>query len=189
MGLIYTLLFSEIVVNSVRLTQLEGQMLANILITYELVMEQNVVIHWACDLQGTFCCGLINLFSKKSLGPSKFYILIIHAGNYKISDTCTSSCRQFSDTRFLARTTDCLNALTDVESFLPSHLSRSFAKPPRAVQMVSECIVVMRGYKEVSWKQAKGMMSEANFLKSLTDMDVDGITSPQVLHILKIDDP
>lgn len=59
-------------------------------------------------------------------------------------------------------------------------LPRSFAKPPRAVQMVSECIVVMRGYKEVSWKQAKGMMSEANFLKSLTDMDVDGITSAQV---------
>lgn len=63
---------------------------------------------------------------------------------------------------------------------LPFSLPRSFAKPPRAVQMVSECIVVMRGYKEVSWKQAKGMMSEANFLKSLTDMDVDGITSAQV---------
>ena len=44
---IYTLLLSEIVVNSVRLTQLEGQMLANILITYELVMEQNVVIQLA----------------------------------------------------------------------------------------------------------------------------------------------
>ena len=60
---------------------------------------------------------------------------------------------------------------------------RSFAKPPRAVQMVSECIVVMRGYKEVSWKQAKGMMSEANFLKSLTEMDVDGITTAQVLCV------
>ena len=40
--------------------------------------------------------------------------------------------------------------------------------------------MVMRGYKEVSWKQAKAMMSEANFLKSLTEMDVDGITSTQV---------
>ena len=46
--------------------------------------------------------------------------------------------------------------------------------------MVSECIVVMRGYSEVSWKQAKAMMSEANFLKSLTEMDVDGITQSQV---------
>ncbi|XP_020901970.2 dynein heavy chain 10, axonemal, partial [Exaiptasia diaphana] len=57
---------------------------------------------------------------------------------------------------------------------------RSFAKPPRAVQMVSECIVILRGYKEVSWKSAKGMMSEGNFLKSLTEMDVDGITIGQV---------
>lgn len=59
-------------------------------------------------------------------------------------------------------------------------LFRSFAKPPRAVQMVSECIVILRGYKEISWKSAKGMMSEGNFLKSLTEMDVDGITIGQV---------
>lgn len=45
--------------------------------------------------------------------------------------------------------------------------------------------MVMRGYKEVSWKQAKGMMSEANFLKSLTEMDVDGITSTQVRNIFR----
>jgi dynein heavy chain len=48
--------------------------------------------------------------------------------------------------------------------------------------MVSECIVILRGYKEVSWKSAKAMMSEGNFLKSLTEMDVDGITSGQVCH-------
>ncbi|CAH3028713.1 unnamed protein product, partial [Porites evermanni] len=70
-------------------------------------------------------------------------------------------------------------ALQDLEKSDVTEI-RSFAKPPRAVQMVSECIVVMRGYKEVSWKQAKGMMSEANFLKSLTEMDVDGITTAQV---------
>lgn len=46
--------------------------------------------------------------------------------------------------------------------------------------MVSECIVILRGYKEVSWKSAKGMMSEGNFLKTLTEMDVDGITVGQV---------
>lgn len=57
---------------------------------------------------------------------------------------------------------------------------RSFAKPPKPVQTVCECIVVMRGIKEISWKSAKGMMSEANFLKSLTEMDVDGITAKQV---------
>ena len=57
---------------------------------------------------------------------------------------------------------------------------RSFAKPPKPVQTVCECIVVLKGIKEVSWKSAKGMMSEANFLKSLKEMDVDGITPKQV---------
>lgn len=57
--------------------------------------------------------------------------------------------------------------------------ARSFAKPPKAVQTVCECIVVMRGIREVSWKSAKGMMSEANFLKSLTEMDVDNINQKQ----------
>ena len=46
-------------------------------------------------------------------------------------------------------------------------LLRSFAKPPQAVQDISECIVVMRGYKDISWKTAKGMMAEGNFLKTL----------------------
>ena len=56
---------------------------------------------------------------------------------------------------------------------------RSFAKPPKAVQVVCECIVVLKGIKEVSWKSAKGMMTEANFLRSLKEMDVDNITMKQ----------
>ena len=60
---------------------------------------------------------------------------------------------------------------------------RSFAKPPPQVQTVCECIVIMRGYKEISWKTAKGMMADTNFLSSLQNLDVDGITQPQVcLH-------
>ncbi|KAJ8266677.1 hypothetical protein GJAV_G00133350 [Gymnothorax javanicus] len=57
---------------------------------------------------------------------------------------------------------------------------RSFAKPPKQVQAVCECILVMRGYKEISWKSAKGMMSEANFLRSLMEMDCDAINTSQV---------
>ncbi|KAL2092820.1 hypothetical protein ACEWY4_012618 [Coilia grayii] len=57
---------------------------------------------------------------------------------------------------------------------------RSFAKPPKQVQVVCECILVMRGYKEISWKSAKGMMSEANFLRSLMEMDCDAIAANQV---------
>uniref|UniRef100_A0A8C9TU55 Dynein axonemal heavy chain 10 n=1 Tax=Scleropages formosus TaxID=113540 RepID=A0A8C9TU55_SCLFO len=57
---------------------------------------------------------------------------------------------------------------------------RSFAKPPKQVQVVCECILVIRGYKEISWKAAKGMMSEANFLRTLMDMDCDTISGKQV---------
>uniref|UniRef100_H3BAL0 Dynein axonemal heavy chain 10 n=1 Tax=Latimeria chalumnae TaxID=7897 RepID=H3BAL0_LATCH len=57
---------------------------------------------------------------------------------------------------------------------------RSFAKPPKQVQMVCECILVMRGYKEISWKTAKGMMSDPNFLRSLMEMDCDAISTSQV---------
>ncbi|XP_059138610.1 dynein axonemal heavy chain 10-like [Physella acuta] len=56
---------------------------------------------------------------------------------------------------------------------------RSFAKPPPAVQTVCECIVVLKGVKEVSWKSAKGMMSDPSFLRQLKELDVDNITSRQ----------
>ncbi|XP_056113379.1 dynein axonemal heavy chain 10 [Rhinichthys klamathensis goyatoka] len=57
---------------------------------------------------------------------------------------------------------------------------RSFAKPPKQVQVVCECILVIRGHKEISWKSAKGMMSEGNFLRSLMEMDCDSINASQV---------
>uniref|UniRef100_A0A8C4TE89 Dynein axonemal heavy chain 10 n=1 Tax=Erpetoichthys calabaricus TaxID=27687 RepID=A0A8C4TE89_ERPCA len=57
---------------------------------------------------------------------------------------------------------------------------RSFAKPPKQVQVVCECVLVMRGYKDISWKSAKGMMSEANFLRTLMEMDCDAISINQV---------
>ncbi|KAM6052185.1 dynein axonemal heavy chain 10 [Chlamydotis macqueenii] len=60
---------------------------------------------------------------------------------------------------------------------------RSFAKPPKQVQGVLECVLIMRGYKELNWKTAKGMMSEANFLRSLMEIDFGGITQTQVKSI------
>ena len=60
-------------------------------------------------------------------------------------------------------------------------LLRSFAKPPKAVQTVCECVVILRGIREVSWKSAKAMMAEANFLGVLKKMDVDGITKKQTI--------
>lgn len=57
---------------------------------------------------------------------------------------------------------------------------RSFATPPEPVQTVCECVLILRGYKEISWKSAKGMMAEGNFLKSLQEMNCDAITWNQV---------
>ena len=59
-------------------------------------------------------------------------------------------------------------------------MCRSFAKPPKQVQTVCECIVILRGFKEVNWKTAKGMMADTNFLNTLQNMDVDGISQAQV---------
>lgn len=61
-------------------------------------------------------------------------------------------------------------------------LCRSFAKPPKQVQTVCECIVIMRGFKEVNWKTARGMMADTNFLNTLQHMDVDGISQAQVCN-------
>ncbi|XP_030593055.1 dynein heavy chain 10, axonemal isoform X2 [Archocentrus centrarchus] len=71
------------------------------------------------------------------------------------------------------------NALQDLGKAEVTEI-RSFAKPPKQVQVVCECILVLRGYKEISWQSAKGMMAEANFLRSLMEMDCDAITSNQV---------
>jgi dynein heavy chain len=71
------------------------------------------------------------------------------------------------------------NALQDLDKNDVTEI-RSFAKPPPAVQTVCECIVVMKGGKEVSWKAAKGMMADPGFLSSLLNMDVDAIKSKQV---------
>lgn len=65
----------------------------------------------------------------------------------------------------------------------PRPCPRSFAKPPRQVQTVCECILIIKGYRELNWKAAKGMMSDPNFLRSLMEMDFDAITQSQVKNV------
>lgn len=62
---------------------------------------------------------------------------------------------------------------------------RSFATPPKAVQVVCECVMALKGIKDSGWKAAKGMMAQQNFLGSLQDLDVDSIT--QAMHKRVID--
>ena len=70
-------------------------------------------------------------------------------------------------------------ALEDLEKSDITEI-RSFATPPEPVQTVCECVAIIKGIKEISWKSAKGMMSEGGFLKSLLEMNCDIITQKQV---------
>lgn len=47
------------------------------------------------------------------------------------------------------------------------------------MQIVSECVAMLRGVKDVSWKGAKGMMSDPGFVRSLQEMNCDQITWKQ----------
>ncbi|KAI8847268.1 dynein heavy chain and region D6 of dynein motor-domain-containing protein [Chytridium lagenaria] len=60
---------------------------------------------------------------------------------------------------------------------------RSFAKPPKEVQKVCECVCVIKGIKDVSWKSAKTMMSQTDFKSSLSLLDVDAISSAQIKSV------
>ena len=60
---------------------------------------------------------------------------------------------------------------------------RSFSTPPPAVQTVCECILMMKGSRDISWKAAKGMMSQGNFLSSLMTLDVDAIKLNQQKNV------
>lgn len=50
---------------------------------------------------------------------------------------------------------------------------------PDLVQ-VCECVVILRGLKDVSWLGAKSMMADPGFLKSLVEFDKDSLTDKQV---------
>ncbi|KAJ3349859.1 Dynein heavy chain 10, axonemal [Entophlyctis luteolus] len=84
---------------------------------------------------------------------------------------------------------DALPALEEAKNALNSLSSseiteiRSFAKPPKEVQKVCECICFIKGIKDVSWKSAKTMMSQADFKSSLSTLDVDAISSNQIKSV------
>lgn len=59
---------------------------------------------------------------------------------------------------------------------------RSFAQPPEAVQSVCECVCLLQG-QEASWKSAKAMMADPNFLRTLQEYDKD---NRQVLNDKKV---
>lgn len=57
---------------------------------------------------------------------------------------------------------------------------RAFANPPEPVQIICESVAILKGFRDISWRTAKTMMSDLNFLKSLQEMNCDLITVKQV---------
>jgi dynein heavy chain len=60
---------------------------------------------------------------------------------------------------------------------------RSFAKPPALVACVCECVCIFKKVEDVSWKGAKIMMTDTNFLSSLLNFNKESITSKQVNRV------
>jgi dynein heavy chain len=60
---------------------------------------------------------------------------------------------------------------------------RSFDIVPEPVIVVCECMAIIRGYTEVDWEVAKGMMEEPNFLQNLRGVNCDLITGTQIRAI------
>lgn len=52
--------------------------------------------------------------------------------------------------------------------------------PPDIVQCVCECVVILKGLKEVSWKSVRTMMNDPNFLVSLQKLNCDDVSQKQV---------
>lgn len=57
---------------------------------------------------------------------------------------------------------------------------RAFKNPPQQVEIVCNCVVILKGIKEVNWKSAQVLMADPNFLQMLKGMDVDNITNRQI---------
>ncbi|XP_017478046.1 PREDICTED: dynein heavy chain 10, axonemal [Rhagoletis zephyria] len=70
-------------------------------------------------------------------------------------------------------------ALADLDKAQITEI-RSFATPPPQVQVVCECVAILKGLKEINWKSAKGMMSDVSFLRSLMEMDCEALTAKQI---------
>ncbi|KAJ5066878.1 intein-containing dynein axonemal heavy chain 10 precursor [Anaeramoeba ignava] len=57
---------------------------------------------------------------------------------------------------------------------------RAFANPPELVRSVCECVVILRGFSDVSWSGAKAMMASTSFLRELIEFDLDTLTQQKI---------
>lgn len=53
--------------------------------------------------------------------------------------------------------------------------------PSEVEQIICECILILKGAKEISWKIVKSAFAEENFIKTLIDLNCDAVTYKQLL--------
>lgn len=52
--------------------------------------------------------------------------------------------------------------------------------PTEPIQIVCEAFVILKGFKDVSWKTAKTLLSEESFLKGLAEIHCEAVTQKQL---------
>jgi len=60
---------------------------------------------------------------------------------------------------------------------------RSCVYPPPVVQQVCECVVLLKGLPDVSWKGAKSVLSDPEFLGTLLALDKDSLRTKQCRQV------
>eukprot|EP00003_Mantamonas_plastica_P006673 TRINITY_DN1548_c0_g5_i2.p1 TRINITY_DN1548_c0_g5~~TRINITY_DN1548_c0_g5_i2.p1 ORF type:complete len:3052 (-),score=1213.08 TRINITY_DN1548_c0_g5_i2:66-8516(-) len=63
---------------------------------------------------------------------------------------------------------------------------RAYYNPLQQIRDVCICVVILRGFKDHSWKGAKAMMTSPTFLKDLINFDPDSITSKQMNKVKEL---
>lgn len=71
-------------------------------------------------------------------------------------------------------------SLTDFDKIELSELI-DLETPLEVIQIVCECILILKGAKDISWKSVKTVFNEETFMKSLIDLSCDAITYKQLL--------
>lgn len=52
--------------------------------------------------------------------------------------------------------------------------------PPEDVEVVAECFLILKGVRDVSWKNVRNAMLDEDYFKNLADINCDSISLKQV---------
>ncbi|CAM6084343.1 unnamed protein product [Calypogeia fissa] len=143
------------------------------------IAEAKVIV----DAKTAECNALLEVISKNSdIVNSKQQIALEKQESLSVESEVIARQKSEAETA-LAEAIPALEAAAEaLNSLKKEEITeiRSFAKPNIYVQKVCECVVVLRGIKDVSWKGAKTMMADNQFLKTLVEFEKDSITEKQM---------